>query len=143
MNREAFDAITAAQRAYLLANGWTEREPDKWTRAPSSRREYAFGHAVNSQLFYDRTYVEPPPPPTDEQLLAHFRKNVSLWFAERHDGGPSRQTIRSSIRSIARTLEKLGRTPDTRVARARLARALHAGKHRNTGCPCGKEGPPY
>ncbi len=31
----------------------------------------------------------------------------------------------------------------TRVQKARLVRALHAGYHKQKDCPCGKQGNPY
>lgn len=145
MNRVAFEAIIRQQRLYLLANGWTEIADDEWQepegyRGHRRQRVITFGHAVNSQLYSDRTYREPPPPETPEQRHERWIGQLRAYFADRHVG-KFRQLVRGHIRWIARELGEEGAV--TRVQKARLRRALHAKHHKNKGCECGKEGAPY
>lgn len=144
MNREALAAFDVARRAYLIANGWVELGPDEWLEPRDRRRHLHMGHAVNSQLYFDANYREPPPPETPEQRRERWLSSIRRNWPERHGTniwGNVRQDIRRAIRWLARDLGEAGAV--TRVQKARLKRALHASKHRNTGCPCGKEGPPY
>ena len=152
MNREAFDAITLAQVRYLEVNGWVRKEKDGTWAEPKSMgrrgRHLEFGHAVNSQLFYDRNWVEMPPPPTlDEQIEFQYVQIRREW-SERHEPGDcrsprqKRQFLRGRVRHLARLKANTG-IAMTRVEKCRLERSLHAKHHRETGCPCGKEGPPY
>lgn len=145
MNREALAAFDEARRAYLIANGWVELGPDEWREPHYRKRRLTMGHAVNSQLYLD---AHPPPPPlppeTPEQRRERWLSSLRRNWPERHGTniwGNVRQDIRRYIRAFARDLGEEGAV--TRVQKARLKRALHASKHRNTGCPCGKEGPPY
>lgn len=148
MNKEAFEAVTAALQLYLAANGWLELGPDTWSEPKGRRgRDLNFGHAVNSQLYADRNHIEIVPE-TPEQHRARWLIILRSYFRNRHVQHPgralfasrqrARQDVRTWIRILART------TPaETRVQKARLKRAEHARHHKATGCECGKEGPPY
>lgn len=165
MNFEAHAVFTEAQRTYLIANGWVEYPHGKWTHEGNGKRKYTFGHAVNSQLYYDRGSVSMLPEEAKEKLPAEqaeeYRKKFGPWtpeeqvvrfkhfvkraFYERHKprvpglGIPQgRQAVRAWIRSIARLSE-----PTTHLERARRRRAEHAKSHKPKGCECGKEGPPW
>ncbi len=155
MNREAFSAITLAQVQYLEANGWQRgREEGTWTEPQCLGRRgrtLEFGHAVNSQLYHDRNWVKIAPadtPPSLMQRLEWQYGEIRREWPQRHEPGyrtssrRRRQDIRGRIRTIAR-LQAEGGVALTRVEKCRLERAMHAKHHRETGCPCGKEGPPY
>lgn len=153
MNRQAYDAILAAQEAYLLANGWVRdpdgqsmnlwREPDG-TRGDGTRRYgrcLAFSHAVNSQLYADRRWRVPPPPETRGEKIDRWLHEVASHFLLRHAPGDTRQRRRQDVRQWIRLIAREGPPPTTRVEKARLARALHAKKHRGVGCECGRPVP--
>lgn len=153
MNREAFEALSLAQAKYLEANGWRHNVDGSWTEpkgGPGRRRGRTldFGHAVNSQLFYDRNWVEMPPPPTLDEGIEFQYVQIRREWGERHERGDyrsprqKRQFLRGRIRTIARSKAESG-IAMTRVEKRRLERALHAKHHREKGCSCGKEGPPY
>lgn len=63
MNRKALDAVLAAEKAYLLANGWEQVGDDDWDEPHEKQRCLTFGHAVNSQKKRD----------FDELRFAHLR----------------------------------------------------------------------
>lgn len=158
MNFEAYAKMEEAQREYLLANGWRDQGNGSWHDGRVTKR---FGHAVNTQLLRDRGAVDLLPREARESLPAEqaeiFRKLYGPWtveekgvnfrrllrdtFHRRHGPGNvqrNRQDVRSWVRTISRLEE-----PTTRVERARRVRAEHAGQHKQHGCPCGKEGPPW
>jgi len=153
VNREALHAITLAQAQYLEANGWARQVDGTWLepkgqgRIGRSRR-LDFRHAVNSQLYRDRNWVEMPPPPTREAQIEYQYVQLRKEWAARHEPctykNPrrKRQDLRVRIRTLTRLLANTG-IAMTRVEKCRLERATHAKHHRETGCPCGKEGPPY
>lgn len=60
MNRAAFDVFDLARRTYLVANDWAEVGPDEWQEPYRRARKLPMGHAVNSPLYYDVHYREPP-----------------------------------------------------------------------------------
>lgn len=65
MNRKALDAVLAAEKSYLLANGWEQVGDDDWDEPHEKGRTLCFGHAVNSQKKRDH----------DELRFAHLRTN--------------------------------------------------------------------
>lgn len=56
-NAEAYAVISAAERAYLEANGWGEAFPDKWEHDGFDRYGISQGHAVNVQKQFDRIFL--------------------------------------------------------------------------------------
>lgn len=80
-------------------------------------------------------------PWTPEEQSARFRRMCREAFAKRHEPNQysnPRQNVRSTIRWISKNEE-----PKTRVELARRRRADHARHHKQHGCSCGKEGPPW
>jgi hypothetical protein len=58
MNIDAYRAMLAAEKAYLLANDWEERRPDEWHHPRlGPDRGIRGGHAVNTQKQEDRVSI--------------------------------------------------------------------------------------
>lgn len=56
-SKEAYEALQAAEKIYLLANGWYHHEDigDSWENEEFDRYDVTMGHAVNIQKQLDRT----------------------------------------------------------------------------------------
>ncbi len=64
INETAYDLMSAAEREYLLANGWIQDDPEKdeWRfptpRVPERNRPITQDHAVNVQKQHDRQWLQ-------------------------------------------------------------------------------------
>ncbi len=55
INRQAYEAMHAAELAYLQANGWFKHDVhDSWQNGTLERFDVTQGHAVNIQKQHDR-----------------------------------------------------------------------------------------